>query len=176
VINKETEIDSVVEAVVEGLILSVCQSLPGGGDAPEGSPAPTLVVDTETTSTEAVDEDGPKGDCAAKAAMDKVSQPAMGCPSYRSYSPRGAQHLHKKMRFMPRHNAARRLCRLRGTSSCAAGITPVSNHPTRSPNVFLTSAPLAGCETLPVTAFATQSPFGPSSPTASVDVVSVRLA
>ncbi|CAH1722977.1 unnamed protein product [Aphis gossypii] len=77
VIDKETEIDSVVEAVVEGFILSVCQSSPGGGDAPEGSLAPTLVVfdiiDTETTSTEAFDENGPKGDCAAKAVTDKVS-------------------------------------------------------------------------------------------------------
>jgi len=71
-----------------------------------------------------------------------------------SYSARGAQHPHRKMRFVPRHTAVRRIYRLRGTSSCAAGITPAFNHSTRSPNVFLTSAPLAGCETLSVTAVA----------------------
>lgn len=60
-IEKETEINSAVKEIVEGLLLSTCQSWAGGGDAPEGSSAPTVIIDdidTETTSTEAVDEDG----------------------------------------------------------------------------------------------------------------------
>jgi len=58
-IEKETDIDSVVKELVEGLLLSAWQSSAGGGDAPKGSSAPTIVIDdidTETTST----EDGPQ--------------------------------------------------------------------------------------------------------------------
>lgn len=62
-IEKETEIDSAVKEIVQGLLLSACQSSVVGGDAPKGSSTPTVVIDeidTETTSTEAVDEDGPQ--------------------------------------------------------------------------------------------------------------------
>ncbi|KAE9534336.1 hypothetical protein AGLY_008426 [Aphis glycines] len=75
----EIEIESVVGAVVEELIVSVCQSSHGGGDAPEGLPAPTfVVVDTIDTAEAVDDEDGPKGDYAANAVTEKVSQPAKG--------------------------------------------------------------------------------------------------
>lgn len=67
-IEKETEIDSRVKEIV-GLLQLACRSSPDGGDVPEVLTTPTVVVDdidNEKTSTEAFDEDQPKGDCAAK--------------------------------------------------------------------------------------------------------------
>jgi len=78
VIKKEFEIeepdkDSVVETIVEELVLSVCQSSTGGGDEAEDSPAPTPVaVDMINTNKKYT------GDSAEKAVADQISQSAEG--------------------------------------------------------------------------------------------------
>jgi len=85
VIEKEFEIeepdsDSVVETIVEELVLSVCQLSTDGGDEAEDSSAPTPVaVDMINTDKKSVvDEDGVKCDSVEKKVGDQVSQPVEG--------------------------------------------------------------------------------------------------
>lgn len=81
---------------------------------------------------------------------------------------------YKKKHFTPCHTAVKRVPRWQGARSYGASVKSRSNHPTSSPKVFLTSAPLAGGETFS-TAF-TLSPCGPSSSTAAADVVSLLVS